>query len=326
MGYADYLTIDYTYRNAQEVIDVAGAFVQENPTQLRKRLKSNKRIKKPFVLCEFNDQNLKDNKGNKGVVIEKAEKLDEVIGKIVQVEGENAEILLLVRYNFEINQLVRYSDLFYGNDKGDVKSRNYPRTRLTAMTVHKSKGLGFDNVIILNGSDEYFGFPSQIEVDPLLTMVQYNDKTYQYAEERRLFYVALTRTKNRVFILYPSSKPSIFIREMVENYQDVTLKGKIISKESNRKSTKCPVCGYPLQFKHNKAYGLKLYMCTNEVEVCGFMSNNLRGGSTSIEKCDKCVGGFLIVKPKYKEDIVFLGCTNYKSNGKGCNNSKSIEV
>jgi len=55
------------------------------------------------------------------------------------------------------------------------------------------------------------------------------------------------------------------------------------------------------------------------------MSNNLRGGKASIQKCDQCKDGFLIIKPKYKEDTVFLGCTNYISNGKGCNNSKSIE-
>jgi DNA helicase-4 len=326
MGYADYLTIDYTYRNAQEVIDAAGAFVQKNTTQLKKQLKSPKHIEKPFVFYEYNDYDLKDKKkGKKGVVIEKAEKLDEVIGKIVKVEGKSAEILLLVRYNFEIKQIVQNSDLFFETSRGVFKSANYPNTRLTILTVHKSKGLGFDNVILLNGSDEYFGFPSQIEIDPLLTMVVYDDKSYKYAEERRLFYVALTRTKNRVFILYPASKPSAFIREMVEDYEDVTLRGTIVDKESNRKVTKCPVCGYPLQYKNNKTYGLKLYMCTNEVELCGFMSNNLRGGKASIQKCDQCKDGFLIIKPKYKEDTVFLGCTNYKSNGKGCNNSKSIE-
>lgn len=324
MGYADYLTIDYTYRNAQEVIDAAGAFVQKNNTQLRKQLKSPKHIKQPFVFYEYNDYDLKDNKkGKKGVTIEKAIKLDEVIGKIVSFEGENAEILLLVRYNFEIKQLVTHSDLFYEGQRGSFLSKKYPKVKLTILTVHKSKGLGFDNVIILNGSDEYFGFPSQIEMDPLLSMVIYDDKSYKYAEERRLFYVALTRTKNRVFILYPASKPSAFIREMVEDYKDVTLRGNIVSKKSNRKVTKCPVCGYPLQFKNNKTYGLNLYMCTNEVELCGFISNNLKGGRTSIQKCDKCKDGFLIIKTT-KNENVFLGCTNYKANGNGCNNSKNI--
>lgn len=326
MGYADYLTIDYTYRNSQEVIDVAGHFVQKNESQLKKQLKSDKHINKPFVFYEYNDQFKKDEKrGIKGVTIEKTQKLEDVIGKIVQVEGENAEILLLVRYNFEIKNIERYTNLFYSNSSGEFKSQKYPKVALTILTVHKSKGLGFDNVIILNGSDEYFGFPSQIEIDPLLSLVIYDDKSYSYAEERRLFYVALTRTKNRVFILYPKSKPSTFIREMVDEYEDITLHGEIRSKITNKLKTKCPVCGYPLQFKNNKAYDLKLYMCTNEVEICGFMSNNLRGGPTSIQKCDKCKDGFLIIKPVRNENRVILGCTNYKSNKKGCNNFKEID-
>lgn len=326
MGHADYLTIDYTYRNAQQVIDVAGDFIQKNQNQLKKQLKSPKSIQKPFLLYEFNDQ-LKDAKrGKKGVVIEKAIKLDEVIGKIVQVEGQEAEILLLVRYNFEADQLALFSSLFYMTKSQVFKSVNYPKTKLTILTIHKSKGLGFDNVILLNGSDEYFGFPSQIEIDPLLTMVIHDDKSYDYAEERRLFYVALTRTKNRVFILYPKSKPSLFVREMVRDYEDVTLRGSIVTKEEERKQTKCLICGYPLQLKNNKAYGLKLYMCTNEVELCGFMTNNLKGGKTSIQKCNQCVGGYLIVKQKRSTDGVILGCTNYKDNKTGCNNTIEIKV
>ena len=324
MGYANYLTIDYTYRNAQEIIDVAGSFIQKNQSQLKKSLKSHKSIKKPFVLFAYDDRFLKnERRGIRGVIASKAEKLDEIIGKIIQVDGMKSSILILIRYNFEAEQLTKYSDLFYfSNDR--LKSKNYPNANIEVMTIHKSKGLGFDNVILLNGSDGTFGFPSQIEIDPILSLVIYDDKSVEYAEERRLFYVALTRTKNRVFIMYPTSKPSEFVRELVEDYEDVTLHGKIDPKQTNRKLTHCPLCGYPLQLKDNKAYGLKLYMCTNEVELCGFMSNNLKGGIQSIEKCDQCLDGFMIIKDARKSNQVFLGCTNYKLDKKGCNNIKEL--
>ena len=68
------------------------------------------------------------------------------------------------------------------------------------MTVHKSKGLEYDNVIIINMKNELLGFPSQIKEPLYLNYI--NNETYQYAEERRLFYVALTRTKNKVYILF----------------------------------------------------------------------------------------------------------------------------
>ena len=80
------------------------------------------------------------------------------------------------------------------------------------MTVHKSKGLEYDNVIIINMKNELLGFPSQIKEPLYLNYI--NNETYQYAEERRLFYVALTRTKNKVYILSPFYKKSIFIKEL----------------------------------------------------------------------------------------------------------------
>ena len=84
----------------------------------------------------------------------------------------------------------------------------------------------------------------------------------------------------------------------------------------------CPLCGYPIQLKYKNSYGLRLYICTNEPEVCGFMTNNYSAGKMSIQKCDKCRDGYVIVK-KGRTSGFFLGCTNYKSNGTGCNNTIS---
>lgn len=79
----------------------------------------------------------------------------------------------------------------------------------------------------------------------------------------------------------------------------------------------CPICGYPLQLRYKSAYGLKLYICTNEPEVCSFMTNEYNAGKLAIMKCDRCRDGYLIVKPVGNHDY-FLGCTNYKKDGTGC--------
>lgn len=63
------------------------------------------------------------------------------------------------------------------------------------MTAHSSKGLGYDNVILINMFEGKFGFPCQIEDDPIIKLVTYEDNSMPFAEERRLFYVAMTRTK-----------------------------------------------------------------------------------------------------------------------------------
>ena len=77
------------------------------------------------------------------------------------------------------------------------------------------------------------------------------------------------------------------------------------------------MCGYPLQHKIKAAYGLNLWICINDPEICDFMTNKIEAGKLSIQKCDKC-DGYLIAKPM--KDGYFLGCTNYTPNGKGCNN------
>ena len=49
-----------------------------------------------------------------------------------------------------------------------IKSVKYPKLDITFMTAHSSKGLGYDDVIIVNGKNETYGFPSKIEDDPVL--------------------------------------------------------------------------------------------------------------------------------------------------------------
>ena len=132
----------------------------------------------------------------------------------------------------------------------------------------------------------------------------------------------MTRTKNRVFVVAPEQNPSEFLLEIKNDYRNVRLEGECNEDYVGGTAKKaCPLCGYPMQLKYKKAYGLRLYICSNEPEVCGFMTNDIRGGKMAIQKCDKCRDGYLIVKHSQKNGY-FLGCTNYSKNGGGC--AKSI--
>ena len=192
------------------------------------------------------------------------------------------------------------------------------------MTAHASKGLGYDNVIVVNGRNEIYGFPSKIEDDPVLAFVIKGDRSIDYAEERRLFYVAMTRTKNRVYFIAPEQNPSEFLLEIKKDYKNVVLRGNWNEETPTNMSGQktCPVCGYPLQFRYKNSYGLKLFICTNEPELCGFMTNEYKAGKLSIMKCDQCRDGYLVVKPR-KDNDFFLGCSNYNKDGTGCNKSLS---
>jgi DNA helicase-4 len=325
VGYGQELKITRTYRNAQEIIDIAGTFVQKNSQQIKKELISPKRIDNPVIISTYGEEKDKTQKGgvyyNLGVAIENA------IGEILEyntVEGKTKipSILLIGRYGFDARNMCRAQQFNYNEDNGNVYSVKYGnKVKLNFMTAHSSKGLTAENVIIINAKDETYGFPSKVDDDPVLNLVVSFDTSYNYAEERRLFYVALTRTKNRVFIVTPDKRPSEFIKELLSephNYPNVTLRGelKVDLKAPIKAKTTCPKCGYPMQFKYSKNYGLKLWICTNDQELCGFMTNDKRGGELSIHKCDWCKDGYLVVKKA--GDNFFLGCTNYKPDKTGC--------
>lgn len=320
MGYGKELKITRTYRNAQEVIDIAGGFIQKNDTQIKKSLISPKHIEDPVIVVSYDDTPKKWNeRATEGGPLNKmAQALEYSIGEIVAKHGENTSILLIGRYNYDGETLSKTGAFDYNTNGAKVYSKKYPQVDITFLTAHSSKGLGYDNVIIINAKDAIYGFPSKIEDDPVMKLVINQADEMDYAEERRLFYVALTRTKNRVFIIAPQRHPSEFVLELRAEYKNIILKGEFNPEPHGLLTNKvCPICGYPLQHRHRKDCSMNIWACTNEPEICGFVSNNLVGGKMYIQKCTECVDGYLIVKTK--DGHPFLGCTNYTHNGRGCN-------
>ncbi|MCD8208426.1 MAG: UvrD-helicase domain-containing protein, partial [Bacteroidales bacterium] len=332
LGYAQELKITRTYRNAQEVIDIAGRFIQQNPAQIRKDLISPKRISNPVVIYAYSEETQQKQKSNIDYCLALA--VNDAIKGVLEYNDVGGgmrpvSILLIGRYGFDARNLSFSGEFNYNEKTGVVYSRKYGRrVRLSFMTAHSSKGLSADNVIIINAKDTLYGFPSKVDDDPVLRLVVSNDSAYNYAEERRLFYVALTRTRNRVFIVTPEKRPSEFIKELLANpekYPNVRLNGELKTDLTISRAIKnrCPICGYPLQYRWKKNYGLKLFICTNDQEVCGFMTNDTRGGDFSIHKCDWCKDGYLVVKRGPSEYI--LGCTNYNPDKSGCRRMLSHE-
>ena len=325
VSYAQELKITHTYRNAQEIIDIAGTFIQKNSNQIKKELISPKRISNPVIIRTYSEDPIERQKGGRYYSL--AAEVEKAIEDIIKYNNQEIKhrvtsILLIGRYGFDARHLCVSSNFTYDEKTGKIYSTKYNKqVKLQLLTAHSSKGLSAENVIIINAKDEIYGFPSKVDDDPILNLVVSNDQSYNYAEERRLFYVALTRTKNRVFIITPEKRPSEFIKELLsdtQSYPNVTLKGelKVSSNELITVQNRCPICGYPMKLRWNKNYGLKLWICTNDQEICGFMTNDRRGRDLSIQKCDWCEDGFLIVKRGKKG--YFLGCTNYKDDKSGC--------
>ena len=307
MGAGTELKITHTYRNSQELIDIAGGFVQKNTTQIRKQLISPKHLDNP-VRVEVFDDGFKPMKAL-------AETVEKLVGDILNEFGMASSILLIGRYNYDMYKLYN-TGLFSELPGGRVRCEKYPQADITFMTAHSSKGLGYDNVILINMFEGKFGFPCQIEDDPIIKLVTYEDNSMPFAEERRLFYVAMTRTKNRVYIAAPKNRPSRFLVELIKDF-NIPHTDEMNMEVVDLFSLRCPVCGFPLKYEFNKNYGLPLWICTNDAEVCDFMTND-KVHKHDIFKCPKCADGYLIVKMSPKSGNVFYGCTNYSRDGEKC--------
>ncbi|NLV90769.1 MAG: DNA helicase UvrD, partial [Tenericutes bacterium] len=102
-------------------------------------------------------------------------------------------------------------------------SLNHKDMHIDFLTIHKAKGLGYDYCVLLDLEDGIYGFPSKIEDEPVMKLIKPKiDEPVDYPEERRLFYVALTRTKNKIYMLVPKSKASSFAIEL-KNYTNVEI-------------------------------------------------------------------------------------------------------
>lgn len=290
-GYTKVLRIEKTYRNSQQLINEASRFILRNPLQLQKNLLSDKSLDYPLVFWGVDD--------------EPKQVIQKVINKIVSEFGMNSSILFLGRTNYDI-EIVKKTGLFkifYGYKSEKLEYLTMPELKIDFLSVHKSKGLEADNVIILNFKNDKLGFPNQIADDEVLNLVLTNADSYKHAEERRLFYVAITRTKNRTFVLTDNKNPSPFINEFVESKSVCFVS---IRNKTNENQTYCPCCktGHLLKVVHD---GKSFVGCSNYPK-CKY---TLRDATILLnpKKCPTC-GGFL-VKRRGPNGHWFVGCTNY---------------
>ena len=192
-GYTKKLYITNTYRNSQELINVASKFILKNKKQLKKKLKSTKTNKKPIK-----------------IIYEKNNILEYLIEYLTKKGITN--ILILGRNNQDIHKYLS-KHLHLNNDL--ITYEHNKNINIRYLTVHKSKGLESECVIIINLIDSTLGFPNKIKNNEIIDLLN-KTNIDPLEEERRLFYVALTRTKNDVYLIIPYKNKSIFVKEIIE--------------------------------------------------------------------------------------------------------------
>lgn len=289
-GMTEKIYIENTYRNSQQLIDIAGKFVMQNPLQIAKKLKSSKGVRNPIRIVAYG---------------ENIQKAFLYVLKQIATQTTSQQIMVLGRNSADI-QLLQSNTAFYieqSNKQIFIRSKDYPALTIRFSTVHKSKGLEADEVIILNCKNELLGFPNQLTDDPILDLVMTQGDYYLHGEERRLFYVALTRTKNHCYLLAPEENRSIFIKELI-NAQDVPVEHVEETQIYNEKIT-CPRCQSGILIKR-KGLGKNFLGCSN-FPFCDYKIKDMEVLKHPI-RCELC-GGYMVKRSSKYGD--FYGCSNY---------------
>ena len=287
--------ITSTHRNSSELQLIVEPFITANPNQYKKNIKSEKHQDKPVRIIYH--------KGNKSVAFTDALK---DIYKI----NSNAKVLVLGRNRHDIDNIAcaKIEVCEYKT----ITHYDFPSLEITYSTVHGSKGLESDFVILISGEDAQNGFPNKTEDDSILSLLLGKKDSFEYAEERRLFYVALTRTKSIVYLLSEKDRSSLFIKEIKSNCFIVNDRA-----EQEEVEYLCPWCksGH-LVIRTLGNDEKSFYGCSN-YPYCNYINNDVKSVLRN-KRCLEC-GDFLVLRNgRYSK---FYGCHNYPR----CKYTKSIE-
>lgn len=287
--------INNTYRNSQELIDVASEYITKDKSMIKKSLQSKKTYSYPIRIYDYQVKKTYPEETNQGEIIAK------LIAKHYQ-ENKDYQFLILFRIGVSREQLW-INKLFSKKDKDNIILNAFPEAKIKAITIHDSKGLEADFVFVLNASNHLYGLPCQITNDPVFSVFDTNSNEMIANEERRLFYVALTRTKNIVYLLTESENHSPYIDEISNlnhietNYQVKTEMHKLIIKN-------CSICRFKL--KSNDYF----VSCPN-YRICGMTIKNRDINDNKI--CILCKW-FMVLRTGQRGS--FYKCVNVNCNYK----------
>jgi len=312
-GYTRRTNLEQTFRFSQELASCSTRFVEANPKQLRKKITGCMQLGHPAVkICTVSNGQ------------SEAEVIQREIACIRKQSGEEQfSTMLLGRYHFVLGRL----------EEGAPSSQEgLPVRRLT---VHAAKGLEADYVFVLGMMAGTFGFPSEIVDDPLLHLVLAASDDYPNAEERRLFFVALTRARRRVFLLAPEIGRSAFVQELErESYH-----GLVESSAMQERSYTCPICHGGrfrlIEGQYGRFWACENYpYCDGKLKVCPECEEGpmILDGSTyrcGHEGCDgfaracpECMVGILCVRKGPGGE--FLGCSNWRPEEPSCGHTEPV--
>lgn len=212
-----------TYRFGQPTAWVSGYFVRRNKEQSKKKVLTLKDKRTPIEICLSYDS-------SRGVP-EDYKIVNECLQKLYKKMGDKLlekSVQVISRYNRDVYRLVDFKTGCFENarivvEKEDGVTLNWriegasEKLEVNFCSMHKSKGITRDIVFVINMNEGEKGMPSTRADEPILSTMLAKPDKFPLAEERRLFYVAITRAKEKTFVVAERKKVSRFVCEIAKN-------------------------------------------------------------------------------------------------------------
>ena len=294
LGFTERVKLTRTFRFGEGIAQTSTGFIQKNPEQTSRELSAGDRTD--------------DDHGVTVIVHENA------------AEGVRQALLEIDRMKSSPNDTVKVLGRYHRSVANLREETAAGRSNIEFSTIHRAKGLEADHVVVADLKDDRrYGFPSQMVDDPLLNIVMppTHGDPFPFAEERRLFYVALTRARKGAYLVTDPIRPSPFVRELTRDYPNISQVGLMLPScpdcssgamipsqtENNLRCTNYPVCRHlwPRCPECNRGYAFiddetNDSACTNS------------GCDAPAEICPRCERGLLILREGRRG---FWGCSRY---------------
>ncbi len=306
--------LDSTFRFGSAIAEVSGWFVQNNPAQINKSLRSGVTGGSGEIVSMHIPHASPD---DLGPVIRA---LDEINTRA----APGATVCILGRYRRLLGE---------GQATAESFETRYPQLRISLSTVHKYKGKEADWVVVGWLTDDRQGFPCLRHDDPIMAELLPESERYPFAEERRLFYVALTRARHGLYLVCDSARPSPFVIEIERAW---AARGRIkIVTLGKAPNLPCPTCREGALVPRSGKHGL-FYSCQN-APACGYREPACPACGTGmmvadgdmltcsdgacghqLRRCPQCGTGRLVPRQNASTKEWFLGCSRFSDEAVRC--------
>lgn len=251
-GHGQVLKLEQTFRCPQALCDVSSQFVSKNPAQIPKRVRSVTPPHGPVLQAFQVDCKEKLADGIDQFVVQLADGVRN--GTISPGRDGKVSVYVLGRYK---------ADRQYVPDR---KTRFDRWVDVSFLTIHSSKGSEADYVILPEMLSAHRGrsFPNRRADDPVLALAMPDGDNFPMGEERRLFYVALTRARRSVTMFTARGQYSSFLRELIDEgtLAITNTDGQAVLEQT------CPACKQGVLMLRTGPYG-EFHSCSN-YPACGF--------------------------------------------------------